>query len=221
MELSLIPSTNRKRRGLVNRTLWETLRSTVFQGVLKKTGGNSLFSAVLQAARAQNNSHDQSAEARAARIVYGRLKRAPKLPSKPALQSSESSTDDLSGSEDSSSSGLDDAENDQKNEKETVSKVSILSGHGTEDDDNENENATSKGNSNKNATSGNSGGGTKSGELSIEIKLGKDNEKSKTLLTGNSFRALASSIVASKANSSNTGTDIHNIIDRPHYINMQ
>jgi hypothetical protein len=36
---------------------------------------------------------------------YGRLKRVPKLPAKPALQSSESSsaTDDLSGSEESRS----------------------------------------------------------------------------------------------------------------------
>ena len=67
MEVALIPPP-RKRRGLVNRTLWETLRSTVFQGVLKKSGGASLFSAVLQAARAQNNPNDQSAEAKAARI---------------------------------------------------------------------------------------------------------------------------------------------------------
>jgi hypothetical protein len=47
-----------------------------------------------------------------ARTPYGRLKRAPKLPAKPVLQSSESSsaTDDLSGSEESSSSCLEDAD---------------------------------------------------------------------------------------------------------------
>ena len=45
-------------------------------------------------------------ESKSGRILYGRLKRAPKLPSKPALQSSESSTDDLSGSEDSSSDDI-------------------------------------------------------------------------------------------------------------------
>ena len=48
------------------------------------------------------------------RAGYGRLKRAPKLPLKPPLQSSESSsaTDDLSGSEESSSSCLEDADNE-------------------------------------------------------------------------------------------------------------
>ena len=45
-------------------------------------------------------------ESKSGRILYGRLKKAPKLPSKPALQSSESSTDDLSGSEDSSSDDI-------------------------------------------------------------------------------------------------------------------
>ena len=48
----------------------------------------------------------------ASRTIYGRLKRVPKLAAKPALQSSESSsaTDDLSGSEESSSSCLEDAD---------------------------------------------------------------------------------------------------------------
>ena len=32
IDLALIPANNRKRRGLVNRTLWETLRSSIFQG---------------------------------------------------------------------------------------------------------------------------------------------------------------------------------------------
>ena len=128
------------------------------------------------------------------------------MPSKPALQSSESSTDDLSGSEDSSSSGLDDGENEQNTNKETVSKVSILSGHGTEDDDNENQESEAK-NKSQSSNSG-SGGGTKSGELSIEIKLGKDNEKSKTLLAGSSFRALASSFTSNKSAISNTGENL-------------
>ena len=49
-----------------------------------------------------------------ARASYGRLKRVPKLPLKPPLQSSESSsaTDDLSGSEESSSSCVEDADNE-------------------------------------------------------------------------------------------------------------
>ena len=92
IELSLIPP--RKRRGLVNRTLWETLRSSVIQGVLKK---GSLFSAV-QAARAiQQQTNPQSEQQQAipaARILYGRLKKAPKLPSKPVLQSSSSDLSD-------------------------------------------------------------------------------------------------------------------------------
>lgn len=100
---------------------------------------HSLFSAV-QAARAiqsqaQNDNHHQPpAISSIGRVLYGRLKRAPKLPTKPALQSSESSTDDLSGSEESSSSGLDDPDHEQT-AKEEPSKVSILGGNGTEDDD--------------------------------------------------------------------------------------
>ena len=35
IDLALIPANNRKRRGLVNRTLWETLRSSIFQGKKK------------------------------------------------------------------------------------------------------------------------------------------------------------------------------------------
>ena len=133
----------RKRRGLVNRTLWETLRSSVIQGVLKKSISKntnkyyftihhlilplseipSLFSAV-QAAKAQQLQSGQSTSSPEpklglGRLAYGRLKRAPKLPSKPALQSSESSSDDLSGSEDSSSTG-DEAENEQNNGKTTL-----------------------------------------------------------------------------------------------------
>ena len=104
---------------------------------------HSLFSAV-QAARAiqsqapTDHHHGQSPDtSKVGRVLYGRLKRAPKLPTKPALQSSESSTDDLSGSEESSSSGLDDPEHEEKN-KEEPSKVSILGGgNGTEDDDND------------------------------------------------------------------------------------
>ena len=165
IDLALIPN-NRKRRGLVNRTLWETLRSSIFQGVMKKTGGGggqSLFSAVVAAARAQNNNTNHEAESRAGRIVYGRLKKAPKLPSKPALQSSESSTDDLSGSEDSSSDDIDgDAE--QNNAKETPSKVSILSGHGTEDDDNDTSDPNDQKSNQKSS---------KTADLCIEIKLGK------------------------------------------------
>lgn len=201
IDLALIP--NRKRRGLVNRTLWETLRSSVIQGVLKKVtgGGNSLFSAVQAARAAQAQSpqvsHHESSSNSAARIVYGRLKRAPKLPSKPALQSSESSTDDLSGSEESSSSGLDDAENEQNNAKEETSKVSILSGNGTEDDD---INEASDGHD------VNTSKGKKSGDLTIEIKLGKDNDKAKTLLASNAIRAFASAISGAKSQSANANS---------------
>ena len=53
-----------------------------------------------------NQANFLKVESKSGRILYGRLKRAPKLPSKPALQSSESSTDDLSGSEDSSSDDI-------------------------------------------------------------------------------------------------------------------
>ena len=186
IDLALIPA--KKRRGLVNRTLWETLRSTLLQGVLKKAGGaHSLFSAV-QAARAaqQNTEQNSGSDVKGARIVYGRLKRAPKLPSKPALQSSESSTDDLSGSEESSSSEGDD-NNEQNNAKDEASKVSILSGNGTEDDDNESETLHENNGKIKSSTS-------KTGDLSIEIKIGKDNDKGKTLLAGNAIRAFASAI---------------------------
>ena len=101
------------------------------------------------------------------------------MPSKPALQSSESSSDDLSGSEESSSTG-DEAENEQNNGKDEQSNVSILGGHGTEDDDNDIDINKTKSNA------------SKTGDLCIEIKLGKDNEKSKTLLAASAFLKAAS-----------------------------
>ena len=108
------------------------------------------------------------------KMMWGRLKRGPNLPSKPPIQSSESSTDDLSGSEDSSSSDIDDKEETQKKEE------SNMPGNGTEDDDDDlvdaNDQIKPK---------------HKSGDLSIEIKIGKDKDKSKTLLAGSVFKALA------------------------------
>ena len=140
----------------------------------------SLFSAV-QAAKAQqlaSGNSSNSPEPKFGKVAYGRLKRAPKLPSKPALQSSESSSD-LSGSEESSSSG-DEPENEQNNGKDEQSNVSILGGHGTEDDDNDIDINKTKSNA------------SKTGDLCIEIKLGKDNEKSKTLLAASAFLKAAS-----------------------------
>ena len=52
---------------------------------------------------------------------------------------------------------------EQNNAKETPSKVSILSGHGTEDDDNDPDDKDLKSNQKS----------AKSGDLCIEIKLGK------------------------------------------------
>jgi hypothetical protein len=195
-ELCLIP--NRKRRGLVNRTLWESLRTSVIQGVLKKisSSGHSLFSAV-QAARAiqqqnQANDHPMSSDVKT-RVVYGRLKRAPKLPSKPALQSSESSTDDLSGSEESSSSGMEEADAEQANAGQENSNVSILGGNGTEEDDgectdNNDITLTSKSKCNK-----------ASADVCIEIKLGKDKDKSKILLGGAVFQTAVSASTGARA----------------------
>ena len=140
----------------------------------------SLFSAV-QAAKAQqlaSGNSSNSPEPKFGKVAYGRLKRAPKLPSKPALQSSESSSD-LSGSEESSSSG-DEPENEQNNGKDEQSNVSILGGHGTEDDDNDIDINKTKSNA------------SKTGDRCIEIKLGKDNEKSKTLLAASAFLKAAS-----------------------------
>jgi len=72
-------------------------------------------------------SHSSLSSTVGTRTVYGRLKRVPKLPAKPALQSSESSsaTDDLSGSEESSSSCLEDAdaEAQQVSNLQTVSRI--------------------------------------------------------------------------------------------------
>ena len=53
---------------------------------------------------------------------------------------------------------------EQNNAKETPSKVSILSGHGTEDDDNDPDDKDLKSNQKS----------AKSGDLCIEIKLGKN-----------------------------------------------
>ena len=139
-ELALIPHRPR-RRGLVNRGMWENLRSNLLQGVLKKgiflskqqksvilrtfhkifsAAGNSLLS-VIQAAKAmkeQNLHQSASTGSLSGKMMWGRLRKTPKLPAKPPIQSSESSTDDLSGSEDSSSSGLEDAEKEARNKEE-------------------------------------------------------------------------------------------------------
>ena len=66
------------------------------------------------------------------RSMWGRLKKAPRLPTKPPIQSSDSSTDDLSGSEDSSSDDLD-VEKESKDKEE--SNMPMDGGNGTEDDD--------------------------------------------------------------------------------------
>ena len=121
---------------------------------------------MIQAAKAMKEQNAQAASRHSSgKMMWGRLKRGPNLPSKPPIQSSESSTDDLSGSEDSSSSDIDDKEETQKKEE------SNMPGNGTEDDDDDlvdaNDQIKPK---------------PKAGDLSIEIKIGKDKDKSKTLL---------------------------------------
>ena len=61
---------------------------------------------------------------------------------------------------------------EQNNAKETPSKVSILSGHGTEDDDNDPDDKDLKSNQKS----------AKSGDLCIEIKLGKNNFVSESFI---------------------------------------
>ena len=76
---------------------------------------------VIQAAKAmkeQNLHQSASTGSLSGKMMWGRLRKTPKLPAKPPIQSSESSTDDLSGSEDSSSSGLEDAEKEARNKEE-------------------------------------------------------------------------------------------------------
>lgn len=235
-ELCLTPQ--RKRRGLVNRTLWETLRTSVIQGVLKKSG-HSLFSAVQAARASQQQSHSEQSSDQlstttvtistmtksastsniaASRMVYGRLKRAPKLPVKPALQSSESSsaTDEMSGSEESSSSCLDDADNDNANlggglnNDNNASSVTILGGGGTEEDEPgfdplegpHHIGTTSMSASNSKA------------DLCIEIKLGKDRDlRSKTLLSASGLHVNgggANTRASSASGTSVSGRGAHN-----------
>ena len=95
--------------------------------------GNSLLS-VIQAAKAMKEQNAQTALAQESkgRVMWGRLKKAPRLPTKPPIQSSDSSTDDLSGSEDSSSDDLD-VEKESKDKEE--SNMPLDGGNGTEDDD--------------------------------------------------------------------------------------
>lgn len=106
-------------------------------------------------------------KAAANRIVYGRLRRVPKLPAKPVLQSSESSsaTDDLSGSEESNSSSIDDGDGDRDVDPTGGSAGTCQSGsedeQGPDDFD----------------LLGN--GGSSSRDMCIEIKVSKDNDKSK------------------------------------------
>ena len=106
-------------------------------------------------------------KAAANRIVYGRLRRVPKLPSKPVLQSSESSsaTDDLSGSEESNSSSIDEGDGDRDVDPSGGSAGTCRSGSedepGPDDFD----------------LLGNSGSSSR--DMCIEIKVSKDNDKSK------------------------------------------
>ena len=106
-------------------------------------------------------------KAAANQIVYGRLRRVPKLPSKPVLQSSESSSsaDDLSGSEESNSSSIDDGDGDRDVDPSGGSAGTCRSGSedepGPDDFD----------------LIGN--GGSSSRDMCIEIKVSKDNDKTK------------------------------------------
>ena len=99
---------------MINMTIFHSAQNSMsFLDTLKaaaagppppESNNNSTFPRV--------GSHSSLSSTVGSRTVYGRLKRVPKLPAKPALQSSESSsaTDDLSGSEESSSSCLEDAD---------------------------------------------------------------------------------------------------------------
>ena len=86
-----------------------------------------------------------------------------------------------------------------------ASKVSILSGHGTEDDENDID---------ANETKQTSKQTNKTGDLCIEIKLGKDNDKSKTLLAGTAFRAAVTGATGAKSNTAGKNLNFPPIFDR-------
>ena len=130
---------------------------------------DSVYGGLSASSSASNLFGSSGFKAAANRIVYGRLRRVPKLPSKPVLQSSESSsaTDDLSGSEESNSSSIDDGDGDRDVDPSGGSAGTCRSGSedepGPDDFD----------------LLGN--GGTSSRDMCIEIKVSKDNDKSKML----------------------------------------
>ena len=141
---------------------------------LGSTGHNtpnndSMYGGLSASSSASNLFGSSGFKAAANRIVYGRLRRVPKLPSKPVLQSSESSsaTDDLSGSEESNSSSIDDGDGDRDVDPSGGAAGTCRSGSedepGPDDFD----------------LLGN--GGTSSRDMCIEIKVSKDNDKSKML----------------------------------------
>ena len=128
---------------------------------------DSMYGGLSASTSASNLFGSSGFKAAANRIVYGRLRRVPKLPSKPVLQSSESSsaTDDLSGSEESNSSSIDDGDGDRDVDPSGGSAGTCRSGSedepGPDDFD----------------LLGN--GGSSSRDMCIEIKVSKDNDKSK------------------------------------------
>ena len=128
---------------------------------------DTMYGGLSASSSASNLFGSSGFKAAANRIVYGRLRRVPKLPCKPVLQSSESSsaTDDLSGSEESNSSSIDDGDGDRDVDPSGGSAGTCRSGSedepGPDDFD----------------LLGN--GGSSSRDMCIEIKVSKENDKSK------------------------------------------
>jgi hypothetical protein len=128
---------------------------------------DSMYGGMSASSSASNLLGSSGFKAAANRIVYGRLRRVPKLPSKPVLQSSESSsaTDDLSGSEESNSSSIDEGDGERDVDPSGGSAGTCRSGSedepGPDDID----------------LLGNSGSSSR--DMCIEIKVSRDNDKSK------------------------------------------
>ena len=141
-------------------------------GHLGGSGGNntpnneSMYGGMSTSSSATNLFGSSGFKAAANRIVYGRLRRVPKLPAKPVLQSSESSsaTDDLSGSEESNSSSIDEGDGDRELDPSGGSAGTCRSGSedepGPDDFDLLGNNGSSR-------------------DMCIEIKVSKENDKSK------------------------------------------